>query len=71
MSSSFDSMARLFLDRFEPKSGDEMEMHLFHMIIQEMHSANHDVQDAISRDRRVGAAVKELEEYTKGKEGAE
>jgi len=65
MSSSFDSMARWFLDRFEPKSGNEYEKHLFHMIIQEMHSANHDLQDQVSRDSRVMRAVEEYRQFLK------
>jgi hypothetical protein len=58
-------MARIFKDRFEPKSGDEYETHLFHMIIQEMHSANHGLDDAVSRDSGVMRAVREYEEYLK------
>ena len=65
MSSSFDRMSSWFLNRFEPKSGDEYEKHLFHMIIQEMHSANHDFQDQISRNSGVMRAVSEFGEFLK------
>jgi len=65
MSSSFDSTERWFRERFEPKSGNEYEKHLFSMILAYMHSANHDVSDAISRDSRVMRAVAKFDTFTK------
>lgn len=75
MSHCFDQMTRWFRDRFEPKSGDQMEKELFAMIIEEMHGVNHLLAtpdgrfsgDAINKSGRVTRAVKDMEEYLEGK----
>lgn len=66
MSSTFDTMQRIFRERFEPKSGDEFEKQLFAMIIEEIHSYNHSVGDALNRGA-IRSATEELLDYIKGK----
>ncbi len=67
MSSTFDSMSRLFHDRFEPKSGDETEKHFFSMIIEEIHSYSHSVGDALNRSN-ISKPVRRMEKYINEKE---
>jgi hypothetical protein len=66
MSSSFDFMARVFKERFEPKSGDWYEKHLFEMMIQDIHSANHDLGDKINRNPRLRKTIQEYQDFLKG-----
>jgi hypothetical protein len=68
MSSSFDSIQRIFMDRFEPTSGDDFEKQLFLSVIMSLHSANHAVGDEISKNRDVTNSVRILEEYLTEKE---
>ena len=68
MSSSFDALQKIFMDRFEPKSGDDMEKQLFFSIITSMHSANHEVGDKVSKSLDVSNSVRYLEDYLKEKE---
>jgi len=71
-------MSAWFRDRFEPKSGDQMEKTLFAMIIEEMHGANHMLPsgdgrfsgDGLNKSGRVTAAVRQMEEYLERKEGS-
>jgi hypothetical protein len=66
MSSSFDFLESIFRDRFEAKSGDLFEHHLFQMALSDIHSANHDLQDAINRNARLRKTIDELKEHLKG-----
>lgn len=63
MSYVFDQTVRMFRERFAPRSGDSFETNLFEMILQEMHSANHAMNDAINRNSSVSRAVREYEDY--------
>jgi len=63
MSSSFDTMARVFLLHFECK--DEYLKHLFHMALEALHSANHEMQDAVNRDSQVMKAARQLDNYAR------
>jgi len=65
MSYSFDVLSRVFNNRFEPKSGDEYEKHLFHMLLEEIHSANHELKDAINRNSRVRKSADRLDKHVR------
>lgn len=66
MSSTFDSLSRIFRQRFEPKSGNEYEKHLFEMVIEEMHSHSHDTGDSLNRGK-IAKAVRKLDTFCQGK----
>jgi len=63
MSYCFDQTVRMFRERFAARSGDDFEMNLFEMILQEMHSANHSLGDEINKNSQVTRAVRSYEEY--------
>jgi len=67
MSSSFDVLQRIFMDRFEPMSGDDFEKQLFFGVITSMHSANHQLNDGINKSAGVSNAIRMLEEYIQEK----
>lgn len=68
MSSSFDTLQRIFMDRFQPISGDDFEKQLFLQVLTSMHSANHELGDQVNRNRNVSIAALTLDEYIAEKE---
>ena len=63
MSSSFDYLVKYFSDNFEPKSGDWYQKALMKRALDEIHSANHDLQDKINRHPGVRSVIKDMQDH--------
>jgi len=66
MSYCFDVMSRVFDQHIAPKIDQEIAME-FSMLIQEMHSANHRLNDGINKDNQVSKQARDLAECAKRK----
>ena len=79
MSHAFDVMARVFREKIAPHVVDEQLVMRFEMLIQDMHSANHNVPsadgiftgDGVNKDRIVSDSARKLDEYVKENLGGE
>jgi len=63
MSFSFDVMARAFLQCYAANEKDERQNYLFHRLIEEVHSANHELDDTLNRNPRIRRAASRLDQY--------
>ena len=61
MSSSFDFLTRFFQDHFEHQ--DWYVKSLFKRALDEIHSANHDLQDKINRHPGLRSVIAEMQAY--------
>jgi len=61
MSSSFDYLTKYFNDNFEHP--DWYVKSLFKRALDEIHSANHDLQDKINRHPGLRSVIKEMQDY--------
>lgn len=62
MSYCYDVMRRVYDDKIAPHVADEKVALLFGFLIDEMHSANHDLKDGINKNGRVTGAAKALDD---------
>lgn len=69
MSYCFDTISRIYRDKIEKlveKEDPQLAM-MFSMLLDEIHSANHRVKDALNKDSQLCSAVRELDEYVNSK----
>ena len=64
MSYAFDVMSRVFAEHIEGMIESELAFR-FRMLFEEMHEANHRLNDAINKDGRVSRAARELDEFAR------
>jgi hypothetical protein len=65
MSYCYDVMRRVFDAQIAPHVPDEKVTLLFGFLIDEMHSANHTLNDGINKNGRVSGAAKALDDASK------
>lgn len=71
MSYCFDTISRVYRDRILPHVPDRELAEMFQGVLDEIHSANHNVPsangvfkgDGLNKDPNLTAAVREMEEY--------
>jgi hypothetical protein len=67
MSFVFDTLQRAWSSRIRPHVPDEELALRFEMLLEELHSANHRLKDAVNHDAGAHKYARELEKYLAGR----
>lgn len=68
MSYCFDTLMRVYTEKIEPQLEAELAFR-FRMVLEEMHEANHRLNDGINKDARVTRMTRALERHVCGEDG--